>query len=249
MNVLRTFLTVLAALLLAVAPLRAQEAGEMAYRRGDWETARGVWVEALAEASGGAPAERARLCYNLGNAAYRAGDLPRAVGWYSAALRLAPRDRDVWHNLELARSEAGLEPADRGDLADTLARVVGSLTLAESEWLVAGSLVLLAACLVGEALRGGAWRRAAWGAAALVALACLPWAYGLLRAGGAPMLVVAADGASARTHPDPGAESVETLPAGEEVERLDTWPGWVKVLTPRGEERWVQEDRLFDLDR
>lgn len=229
----------------------SQEVAELAYRRGDWELARETWAGALVQAGKDAPAEeRARLCYNLGNVAYRTGELPQAVGWYSAALRLAPRDPDVRHNLELARSEAGLPPEDRGDLSSTIERVLGFLTLPESEWLLAGLLAFLATCLAGEALRGGVfWRRSAWIATGLLVLGSLPWAWSLSRAGGHPLMVVHPDGASARTHPDPAAETVETLQAGERVERVDEWPGWIEVRTGDGRERWVQEDRVFDLAR
>jgi len=218
-----------------------------AYRAGDYDTAQVTWLAALQTAD--SRAERARLAYNLGNTAFRAGNVPEAVGWYTSSLALVPRDADAWASLELARTEAGLEPADRGDLTATLRRVVTSVTLAESEWLVLWSLVLLALCLAGEALRGGAaWRRSALAALALCAVVSIPWGWNLLRDGRRPMLVVA-EGTAARSEPRPDAKRLRDLDVGSEVERLDDLPGWTQVRDDRGERLWVRTHALFDLVR
>ncbi|MFT5052204.1 MAG: tetratricopeptide (TPR) repeat protein [Chlamydiales bacterium] len=216
-----------------------------AYRAGDYETAQVTWLAAIQSAS--SRAERARLAYNLGNTAFRADNVPEAVGWYTSSLALVPRDADAWASLELARTEAGLEPADRGDLRATLRRVVTSVTLAESEWIVLWCVGLLALCLTGEALRGGVWwRRAALATLALCALVSIPWGWNMLAQGRHPMLVVA-DGTAARSEPRPDAKRLRELAIGAEVERLDDLPGWVQVRDDRGERLWVRSHALFDL--
>lgn len=218
-----------------------------AYRRGDYESASALWEREL-EATGD-PAEKARLAYDLGNASYRSGHLLEAIGWYTAALRHEPRDADTWANLELARAEAGLEPADRGDLAATTLRVLSSLTLAESEWLVLGSLALLALALSWEALHGGrAARRAALAAAGLTAIALVPWCWNLLDDSTRPALIVAEDGTPARSEPRPDGTRLFELEPGTRVERLDVLPGWVEVAAD-GRAVWVAEGALFDLVR
>ena len=45
----------------------------------------------------------AAVWYNLGNAHFRAGSIGRAILSYERALRLAPTDEDIQHNLDLAR--------------------------------------------------------------------------------------------------------------------------------------------------
>ncbi|MFW6267545.1 MAG: tetratricopeptide repeat protein, partial [Marinilabiliaceae bacterium] len=47
----------------------------------------------------------AALYYNLGNAYYKTGELPRAILNYERALLHAPQDKDIRHNLELAYSQ------------------------------------------------------------------------------------------------------------------------------------------------
>ena len=254
------------------APRAADQAAIDAYRRGDLDGARSAWLSVLEparDATGDAPsreearaqpspsardtlsrAERARVLYDLGNVAYRKKELLEAVGWYSAALRLSPRDGDIWWNLEHARSEAKLEPADRGDLSATLRRLVSALTLAESEWLVLCVVALWAAVLGAEALRGGRmWRRIAL-AGALVVLASLsPWIYNLARAARHPLLVIQDGKLPVKSEPRADAPAIAEVGAGSEVERLDALPDWTKIELENGVQGWVRQGALFDLDR
>ena len=105
--------------------------GVQAYREGDAATAANVWRRLYA--SGAPGLDPAALAYDLGNACFRLGRPLEAALWFEESVRRAPRDADAWANLELAREKAGLDPADRGDLSDTLSRLVHSATLAEAE--------------------------------------------------------------------------------------------------------------------
>lgn len=230
----------------AAGPTQVDQDAVRAYREGDYATATSLWKQALEAVE--LPGERARIAYDLGNAAFREGQMLEAVGWYTASIRLAPRDADAWSNLELARTEAGLEPADRGDLASTTSRLLSSMTPAEAEWIVLGALALLALCLSFEALRGGAlWRRTSLAAAVVVALALGPWLWSLQHSKRQPVMIVASDGAAARSEPRGDAKQIERIAVGTEVERLDRLPGWVKVRTTEGNEAWVRERAVFEL--
>lgn len=223
-----------------------------AYRAGDHVTALGLWQEALglARTQELGDAERGRLLYNLGNAAYRQDDLLVAVAWYTAALRLTPRNADLWANLELARSAVGLEPADRGDLASTSSRLLSSWTRPEAEWLVALALALLALALGGEALRGGrTWRRLAMGALGLTLLSSAPLFWHLAGEGTRPLLVVQEGGTQGRSEPRSDGTPLARLEAGQRVQRLDALPGWVRVTGAGDHPLWVREASVFELVR
>ena len=49
--------------------------------------------------------ESAELYYNLGNAYYRSEQLGKSIWAYSNALDIAPRNRDVAHNLSIANAQ------------------------------------------------------------------------------------------------------------------------------------------------
>ncbi len=226
----------------------AFERGVDAYRRGQWEVAQSYWKEALAAEL--APQHRARLLYDLGNAAWRKGETLEAVGWYAASLRLDPRRADTWKNLELARARAGLDPADRGDLGSTFKRLVSSLRPRERRGLVLASLVPLALFLALEALRGGRLvARLALASSLFVALALVPFGLGLRGGPEHPLLVVRGPAVPLSSEPRADLPPIGEVAAGEEVERIDALPGWTRVRTRAGLRGWVPEEAVFALER
>jgi tetratricopeptide (TPR) repeat protein len=226
----------------------AFERGVSAYRAGDYAAAEVYFREALDSPL--PPGERARVLYDLGNVAFRLERVTESVGWYEAARRLAPRDADVWENLELARRKAGFEPADRGDLNATLERLARLPTAGESEAIAWAGLGLVALCLLGEALRGGAaWRRAAAVVAVAAGVAAAPWVLHVRARGSDVVLVIAADGAPLRSEPRAELAPIGRVEAGSEVERVDELPGWVCVASAGGRRAWVEEASVFALRR
>ncbi len=228
-----------------------EAAAQAAYRAGDFSTASASWRAVLeSDESAALPRERARVLYNLGNAAFRAGRTLEAVGWYTASLRLRPRDAETWHNLEYARNAAKLEPADRGDLSATLNRLFSSLTVAESEWLVIGVVLAWAGVLAMEALRGGrTWRILALVGAFAVVVSFVPWMFSVSRAGSDTVLAIQDGKLGVKSEPRADAAVIAEANAGDELERLDGLPDWTKVELADGTVGWVEARSVFSLDR
>ena len=228
-----------------------------AYRAGDLDTARTAWLAVIEpedpqERSAPPRAERARILYDLGNVAFRKGSTLEAVGWYTASLRLRPRDADAWANLEHARSEAKLEPADRGDLSATLTRVLSSFTRAESEWLVILGALLWAGVLAMEAVRGGRlWRRLAWLGAVCVLLSLSPWMYNQRFAERDTLISIEPKEQPLQVRSEPRADAavIADVAPGEILERKDALPEWTKVELDSGLEGWVKKSSVFALSR
>ncbi|MCY2961131.1 MAG: SH3 domain-containing protein [Planctomycetota bacterium] len=221
-----------------------------AYRAGDLARARESWTRVLAAEPRVAGDERARILHNLGNLAFREGRVLESVGWFSASLRLRPRDADTWSNLEHARREAKLDPADRGDLGATLRRLLSAFTPSEARLLALGGLCAWAAALAFEALRGG--RTARWfalGGAAFALLLASPWVHGVVTRVDRPALVVEEGKALVRSEPRTEAAVVAEAAAGSEVEEVDALPGWSKIRTAEGLEGWVAATSTFGLAR
>jgi len=242
----------LALCLCAAAAPRAPgafEEGVRAYRDGAYANAHRQWLDVLE--SDAPVVDRATLCYDLGNAAWRLERPLEAVAWYTAAIRMAPRHQDAWANLEFARSKLDLAPADRGDLQSTLRRLLTILGLAESEWLVLGTALLFAAAGAGWALRGGAFARRAMLAFALLTLVALaPWIHNLRQRDRDPVMVVATGGCQAFSEPREGSSMLARLQPTAVVERIDTTlPGWTRVKLDDGTPAWVEADHVFALRR
>jgi tetratricopeptide (TPR) repeat protein len=220
--------------------------GVAAYREGDPTTAANVWRRLYA---GGAPdLDPAALAYNLGNAAFRLGNPLEAAAWYGASVRWAPRDGEAWTNLELARERAGLEPADRGDLAATTRRLVFALNLAEAERAVLIASLLLAAALAAQAWWGGAGlRRLTLGLAVATALCCVPWLAHLARDEQGNLVVIESGGAELRSEPRADATAVGRVQPGDAVQQQDELPGWVRVRAGDDLTGWLRADSVLDL--
>lgn len=238
----------------ATAPaleLRGQDAIDTdaveAYRAGDHADALARWDALLRETTQG-PVERGRLLYNAGNAAARGGSWFEAVGYYTEALHVTPRDADLWANLEYARREAGLEPADRGDLVSTLGRGLSAWTLGEARWIALGGLLLFAAALIFEAMRGGrGGRTTAWVGLALALLSAAPLARHQLTEDSPTVFVVSRKGLAVRSEPRSDAQVLERAEPCTYRRELDRLSGWIGVETAEGAKGWVPEEGVLSL--
>jgi Ca-activated chloride channel family protein len=76
--------------------------GSVHYEMKNFEEADRAFAQAAVAAD---DALRAQALYNLGNSAYRQGDLQKAIQLYQAALELDPDDQDAKFNLEFVRDE------------------------------------------------------------------------------------------------------------------------------------------------
>lgn len=98
--------------LASVGPAAAQDAAlkeaEVAYTKEDYKTSIQLY-EGLLKNNG----ESAEVYYNLGNAYYKDGQIAPAILNYERALLLAPGDKDIRFNLQLAKARAvdKIEPA------------------------------------------------------------------------------------------------------------------------------------------
>jgi tetratricopeptide (TPR) repeat protein len=221
------------------------ERGSVLYRLGDFDGAEATWREAYAAAT--SAAERARLAYNLGNAAYRREAPLQAVAWYTQCLQHAPRHGAARTNLKLARAEAGLPPDDAGSLGGTLVRAVGVFDAAEATWLALLGVALFAATLVFEALRGGAVGRlvVVLGAFALL-VAFGPLLVRAARPSGERAVVIADKDLAGRSEPRSEAKRLGTIAAGAVVSITDRYLDWTRVRAEEGE-FWVPDEALFAL--
>jgi len=81
------------------------DAANRAYTAGNYDESARLFQQLIATRGYSAP-----LCFDLANAEARAGHTGEAMLNYERARYLAPGDRDIDQNLQLARKAAGLEP-------------------------------------------------------------------------------------------------------------------------------------------
>lgn len=115
------------------ADVQALSAANALVVAGHYAEAAQIYEQLAAQGAPSAP-----LFYNLGNAYFLQGDTNRAVRAYEAAAELAPRDPDVRHNLELARSQT------TGIALAQPAGPLGELSTLTGRWLTINELAVIA---------------------------------------------------------------------------------------------------------
>lgn len=228
--------------------LSLTEAHEL-YQAGKYKEAARAYEHLLADGYyGGA------LFYNLGNAYFRQKDWGRARWNYERAALLHPLSRDVRHNLELLRDEAGLPPELPtffllrwwSAFNSWVGHGIGALGGLLLSW--AGALLLALAVWKPGDLNG---RRMAlrWTAAGALLLGLLltfsAWTYE--RKISRPAYLIILEETSLHRSPDGETPVKAALEAGSRLRWLETWKGWEKVQLLSGEQGWVAKERTGPL--
>ena len=218
------------------------EQGNKAYAEGRFTAASERYEAILKEGLVSAP-----LYFNLGNTYYKLGQIGAAIAYYRLAAELAPRDADVFANLQMARVRANGAAPFRPPwwLAWT-----HHLTL--DEWTVLAMALgwALAILLVVRWIRGQVSavvdRALRW----VVLLLAIPlvgtglrvWEY----AGPAPAVVVAKE-VPVRYGPIEESRSAFVLADGAEVQVTDRQGDWLQVRDSLARSGWLRQGQLLVL--
>jgi tetratricopeptide (TPR) repeat protein len=238
-----------AGLVLSAAPAHGAvpdpdlDAANQAYQSGRYDEAARLFHQLIDERGYSAP-----LCFDLGNAEFRAGHDGPALLAYERARYLAPADPAIDHNLQLARAQAGLAPDPYRWWQVVMRSIDWSVWLAVI--LVCLVLLLLALIVhrVAEALAASTGlpaatlRRGCKG----IFFVCLPLAlfFGFVELsavgfGDRIEAVVVTKQAALRLSPFDGAEQTGTLPEGELVTVEEGHDGWFWIDERSRQSGWV----------
>lgn len=250
----------------ARAPLCAAAAkdsvppAEAAYAAGDYGQALRLYANTLpkkADEVGSADVRLSEVYYDMGNCAFRMKDYPRAVLYYTRALRHNPGNGDAAFNLELTRSKLSIQEVDGGGMffVAWLRGLRESLTAARWGYAAWACLVFVAAGLLLFYLGRRVWVRkcgVAVGVAGVVcALLCFGFAAERQHAFASEARAVLLRPAPCYATPTATAAKVRELREGTVVEMTGTENGaWAQVSLPDGTEVWLQkEDGSYALVR
>jgi tetratricopeptide (TPR) repeat protein len=218
-------------------------AANQAYTNGDFPEARRLYAK-IALVS---PAPNA--WYNLGNAAFRMGDLGSAALAYERALLLQPGHPEAAANLKFIRTRT----AARVPWAEWQEKAV---RYAAQPW---GIWTSVALSWIGFLLLGAAVfrRRSARGTIAAGVLIVLLGASALggllyLQRSSAQIAVVTSEQVDARLEPADRASLAENLSAGSRVQLLSVQGDWTYCALPAGGRGWIPAksiERIADFVR
>jgi tetratricopeptide (TPR) repeat protein len=224
----------------AQAPLEIAQKAQEAYQKGAYEQAIDAYEQLIS-----AGYEEPSLCYNLGNACFRAKKLGKAVLYYEKALSMEPNDEATLRNLALVRAELSdqIDNSTAPEWWDCLLHP--QLILRPNAWAILFALFTWLGMGLWWAARRKWLRFPAlpWVNGALLGLALLA----LLAAGLSywqeyenPTGVILSRETTLRIGPEQASPAIRTLHEGTKVAYLDKIGTWDKVRLANGQEGWLE---------
>jgi tetratricopeptide (TPR) repeat protein len=236
-----TFLLILGNLNIVKAqtPLQIAQQAQKAYQQSRYADAVTAYEKLI---QGGY--HDADLCYNLGNACFRAGKLGKAVLYYEKALSLDPTDEATLSNLEQVRSELT-------DQIDHSAAPEWWDWFLQPQWIMRpnawaitfGVLIWLGMGLFWYIRRKPTAPWMPWAARGVLALAffvMLAAALSYWHDHQNPSGVILSKEATLRIGPEQASPAIRTLHEGTKVGYLDKIGSWDKVRLANGQEGWLE---------
>lgn len=220
--------------------------GVTAYEEGAYAEAENAWLE-LAESC----RDNAELWYNIGNAAFQAGDNAHAVMGYERALKLDPSYEDARYNLSIvARHLDQIDSVPEFALKRFFRSI--SYAMGANGWALLGAL-LFAVTLFGVWLFRRSGRRglrlAGFFGGIFTLLLCAAslgfswWQYSDY-ASDTEAIVMKARSTVRSAPSSSGSTSLFDLHAGTKVTTLESVNGWSNIRIADGREGWIKDDDI-----
>jgi hypothetical protein len=225
------------------------EAGNKAYIEGNYDKAIEEYIAIL---DGGEYSMK--LYYNLANAYFKTGANGKAILYYNKALRLAPSQEDIRHNLALAEAQTKdrIAVVPEFFLNRWMRTIRNSMSC--TAWsvlsIVSFALVLAFGLLFLLASRLGIRKTGFYGA--LVALLFMIATTSFAISSRNDMLnheeaVVMASAISVKSSPDRSATDLFVLHEGTKVKVLTAVDEWVEVVIADGKKGWTLKNNIEEI--
>lgn len=193
----------------------------------------------------------AALYYNLANAYYKSEQLGKAILYYNRALRLAPADEDIRHNLEYAEqmTKDSIEEipefvlttwvhAVRGALSSTAWTIVSLLMLATA---LAMALFYLLAHRI--SLRKMGFYTMVVSILLFIFTSLFAWSEREMIVNSKEAIIMTS-AVSIKSSPDRAATELFVLHEGTKVSIGDEIGGWAEVRISDGRKGWIEQSRI-----
>ncbi|MEG1556512.1 MAG: tetratricopeptide repeat protein [Bacteroidales bacterium] len=220
--------------------------GNQAYQKENYEEAVNYYLQIAHQGN-----EGSILYYNLGNAYYKAHQLPEAILWYERALRLAPSNEDIKHNIAFVNQKIVDKIEYMPELFITRWWNHLSLSMTGKTWSMLSILFcfILVIGIVGILVSRKQWLRSGSLSLSIVALLCAVFSLifaskETFRYVKMPAAIIMQPVVNAKSTPTESGSDLFVIHEGLKVGITDEVNGWVEIQLPNGEKGWVIKNCL-----
>ena len=230
----------------ALTPAQKWEQANAAYNNGDYASALKQYEAIQADGL-----HSAALYYNMANAYFKMDELAETILYYNRALRLAPADEDIRHNLEYAEqmTRDSIEEIPEFILTTWVRAVRGALS--STAWcilslvLLVVSLSMMLVYLLAQRLslrKTGFYVMVVAGVLFLLTT-IFAWSEGRMDVEHREAVIMNS-AVSIKSSPDRAATELFVLHEGTKVVIGETISGWAEVRIADGRKGWIEESRI-----
>ena len=195
--------------------------------------------------------ESVELYYNLGNAYYRSEQLGKSIWAYSNALDIAPRNRDVAHNLSITRAQI----VDRIEMPKsfffiTFYRLLKSI-MTTYEWILLGSFLIFIKSIHFSVMRFGLTQGKMYKmtSTVLISLIILAHIFAMdshIDKQGKNSAIVIHNNVNAYSGPFYGSSSILfQINEGIKVDISNQQKDWVEIILIDGKKGWIPSESIW----
>lgn len=222
------------------------DSANAAYNEGNFAKATELYESILADNM-----HSAKLYYNLGNAYFKQDKLGKAILNYNRALRLAPSDEDILHNLEYATEATKDNIEEIPDFfLTTWVKKVRNLMGCDGWTITSLAMFIVAligalAYLLAEVI---AYRKVGFYTlciAALLFIVSTIFAYNEREAlVNSSEAIIMSSAAPIKSSPDRAATDLFVLHEGTKLTTGESIDGWVEIRIADGRKGWIESSRI-----
>ena len=230
----------------ALTPTQKWEQANAAYNNGDYASALKQYETIQTEGL-----HSAALYYNMANAYFKMDELAEAILYYNRALRLAPADEDIRHNLEYAEqmTRDSIEEIPEFILTTWVRAVRGALS--STAWcilslvLLVVSLSMMLVYLLAQrlSLRKTGFYVMVVAGVLFILTTIFAWSEGRMDVEHREAVIMNS-AVSIKSSPDRAATEHFVLHEGTKVVIGETISGWAEVRIADGRKGWIEESRI-----
>ena len=195
--------------------------------------------------------ESVELYYNLGNAYYRSEQLGKSIWAYSNALDMAPRNRDVAHNLAIANAQI----VDRIEMPKsfifiTFYRLLKSI-MTTHEWILFGSFLIFIKSIHFSVMKFGLFRVRMYKITSTVLISLIILAHifamdSYIYKQRKNSAVVISNNVNAYSGPFYGSSSILfQINEGIKVDISNQQQDWVEIILIDGKKGWIPSESIW----